>query len=217
MDNQILERQDLCCYRLWKWGRFAFSTGSSSETVGVDISSGQICRAKEKCAKLHKIHLVVADAENLPFRGESFDSMFCKSILHHLPHLPRALIEARRVIKHDGLFFIAAEPGLLNLIAAIGRKFFPSNVHTPGEKAFIFSHLTKLIKGLGFVEIQTKYFHLITHGLALKVLTPKWAKVIFAKIIFKVLLGEFVLSKSRLKTFYWLFSGVFKKKTTEEG
>lgn len=125
------------------------------------------------------------------------------------------MAEIRRVLKDDGVFFVASEPGALNLIAAVGRKFFPSNAHTPGERPFIFSHLTKLIKRYGFIEIKTGYFHLITPALALKVLVAKRDRKKFAKIILKILMIESLLSRSWLKTFYWLFTGVFKKKRVE--
>ena len=182
--------------------------GLANEIVGIDISDKQIYKA----AKIVKdAHLVVCDAEILPFRRNSFEAVFCKAILHHLPNLSKALVEIKYALKDNGILFIGGEPGILNLIAAIGRRFFPSRAHTPGERPFIFSVLRRQIKATGFAELRVAFFHLISHGLALKIMNILLGENVLRKLILKLLL-ENSLSRSFLKNLYWVMIAVYRKR-----
>jgi SAM-dependent methyltransferase len=61
-----------------------FSAGS--EYVGLDLRKGD----------------VIASAEALPFRGESFDSVGCGEVIEHLRDPQSCIDEIRRVLKGDG-------------------------------------------------------------------------------------------------------------------
>lgn len=54
---------------------------------------------------------VVSGATLLPFDDETFDVVFCRSTLHHLPDIPAALAEMARVLKPAGSLIIVCEPG----------------------------------------------------------------------------------------------------------
>jgi ubiquinone/menaquinone biosynthesis C-methylase UbiE len=47
---------------------------------------------------------VALDAENIPFKGETFDSIFCMTMIHHLPNPVKMLNEVDRVLKCGGRF-----------------------------------------------------------------------------------------------------------------
>jgi ubiquinone/menaquinone biosynthesis C-methylase UbiE len=47
----------------------------------------------------------VADAQKLPFADTSFDAVIANHMLYHIPDLPRALGEIRRVLKPSGHFY----------------------------------------------------------------------------------------------------------------
>lgn len=66
--------------------------------------------------------LVVADAENLPFKDNSFDFVYTIGLLHHLPNQLQGLKELERIIKPRGQIFIS-EPTKwsLNLPYYLGR------------------------------------------------------------------------------------------------
>lgn len=83
------------------------------EVSAVDLSNKmlEVCKEKEK-----RLHLVIADAENLPFRDLSFDACICSNILHHLPNIDFALNEVYRVLRISGLIFIY-EPNAKNFIS----------------------------------------------------------------------------------------------------
>ena len=56
------------------------------------------------------IDWVEADAEKLPFEDESFDVVLGHAVLHHIPDLPRAFAEMRRVLRPGGRVLFAGEP-----------------------------------------------------------------------------------------------------------
>ena len=76
-----------------------------------DISEGMVAQAVENGRRLG-IHVEgqVADAESLPFPDASFDLVLGHAVVHHLPDLPAAFAEARRVLKPGGRLVIAGEP-----------------------------------------------------------------------------------------------------------
>lgn len=107
---------------LLKWG---------FDVVGVDVSKNMVSNAKLIC---HKADFIVCDAMRLPFRDEVFEFIIGISILHHL-NLENALCELKRISLSRSVFLFM-EPNLLNPLSAFGRKFFPMEVQTKGERQF---------------------------------------------------------------------------------
>lgn len=108
--------------------------------VGVDLSKRLVRVAKHVCGEGD---FVVCDATRLPFRDNAFDFIVGISILHHLHDLRLALKELRRISVRQAVFLFM-EPNSLNPISAFGRKFFPMEAHTKGEKQFTYGYLKKL-------------------------------------------------------------------------
>jgi demethylmenaquinone methyltransferase/2-methoxy-6-polyprenyl-1,4-benzoquinol methylase len=67
------------------------------EPVVVDRSADMLSRAAAK-----GLETVGADAQQLPFKDETFDAATMISMLHHVEHRAAALAEARRVLKPEG-------------------------------------------------------------------------------------------------------------------
>lgn len=81
--------------------------------VETDIAPGELmeaCRMHERQGFGEKAAHILSDAENLPFKDDSFDSVFMVASLHHLPDPEKALVEARRVLKPGGIFVMGTEP-----------------------------------------------------------------------------------------------------------
>lgn len=107
---------------LQKWGY---------KSVGMDISRNMVKNAKIVCPNAD---FIVCDAMRLPFKDDIFDFVIGISILHHL-NLKWATDELKR-ISLAGSTFLFMEPSLLNPLSAFGRKVFPTEAHTKGEKQF---------------------------------------------------------------------------------
>jgi SAM-dependent methyltransferase len=105
---------------LLKWG---------FDVVGMDVSKNMVSNAKLIC---HEADFIVCDAMRLPFRDGVFDFIIGISILHHL-NLKHAFNELKRISLSRSVFLFM-EPNSLNPLSAFGRKVFPMEAHTKGEK-----------------------------------------------------------------------------------
>jgi ubiquinone/menaquinone biosynthesis C-methylase UbiE len=128
-----------------KWG-FKF--------VGVDISRKMIKNAKIVC---HDADFIVCDGMRLPFKEEVFDFSIGISILHHL-NISNATNELKRISVVKSMFLFM-EPNLLNPLSAFGRKVFPMEAHTEGEKPYTPTQLKEALERVGFdVEVLPMFF-----------------------------------------------------------
>lgn len=66
------------------------------DIYGIDVSTRMLDHNKGKCW--------VASATDIPFDDNFFDSVVCRSVLHHIPETEKALREIRRVLKPGGKF-----------------------------------------------------------------------------------------------------------------
>ena len=67
------------------------------EVVGVDLSVGMLSRARRKGLA----DLLLADANNLPFRDKQFDAVLMAHVLHLLDEPARTFLGLERVAVHD--------------------------------------------------------------------------------------------------------------------
>ena len=71
-----------------------------------DLSAGMLAAAQANTRRLAADYMV-CDAMALPFADASFDVVIANMMLYHVPDIPRALGEIRRVLKPQGRFFAA--------------------------------------------------------------------------------------------------------------
>jgi SAM-dependent methyltransferase len=98
--------------------------GVVEEATCTDISPGMVARCSENAERLGlRVRTARADAESLPFAQGSFDLVLGHAVLHHLPNLPRALVEFRRVLRPGGRIAFAGEPSRAgDRLAAIPKR-----------------------------------------------------------------------------------------------
>ncbi len=78
------------------------------ELVGVEPSSAMLRRARQRATAAGRdVKLVEASAEELPFEGESFDTVVAITVLCTVDDPERALREIRRVLRPDGAFLFS--------------------------------------------------------------------------------------------------------------
>jgi ubiquinone/menaquinone biosynthesis C-methylase UbiE len=79
---------------------------SAAQVVGTEPDPYMLERARKRLSKLgrHSIEFRQAPAEQLPFDTGSFDHVVSSLVLCTVPDPPRALSEARRVLRTDGTF-----------------------------------------------------------------------------------------------------------------
>ena len=87
--------------------RIAERVGQTGEAYGIDISSGMLKVAKRKLEQadlMDRVELYCADAANLPYGENVFDSVFTSFTLElfDTPEIPKVLNEIKRVLKPGG-------------------------------------------------------------------------------------------------------------------
>lgn len=91
---------DLACGPGTLSRRLAEMVAPDGEVVGVDLAPGMVALAR--AMKIPATRFLLMDIEHLTFGGESFDAAVCGHGLQFVPDLPRALSEARRVLRSKG-------------------------------------------------------------------------------------------------------------------
>lgn len=131
------------------------------EVVGVDINRSLI-----KCAKIvaPTVDFVVGDCMKLPFRENSFDVIVGIAILHHLT-IYNGLCECHRVAR-IGSLLLFIEPNKLNPISALGRKIFPMQTHTKGERPLRLRRLVRVFAHASLTIKKVKHLFPYSFGLA---------------------------------------------------
>jgi ubiquinone/menaquinone biosynthesis C-methylase UbiE len=144
-----------------------------SELFAVDAIPSQIWAAAAHHDKTDKMHFLIADAFDLPFKNASFDLVVCNDVLHHLEPLTSVLDEAFRVLRPGGLF-VAFEPGP-------SHAFFVYYIKKKSSKneAVVSSNAYKKAfnkSKSGFEEVEVRYvfpsLSLIHHSVPANILGP---------------------------------------------
>lgn len=119
---------DLACGPGNLASRIAALVAPDGEVVGVDLAAGMIERARAR--GIANARFEVMDIERLAFPDASFDAATCGHGLQFVPHLDRALAEARRVLK-AGSPFAASVPvgspsqGVQDLLDSVIDRLLP--------------------------------------------------------------------------------------------
>ncbi len=76
---------------------------AGARVVGIDLSPRMLQRAARRARRLGRhIDLIVADAQQLPFRDGAFDAAAASFVFCSVPDAVAGLEEARRVLRTDG-------------------------------------------------------------------------------------------------------------------
>ena len=126
---------------------------TSGKMTGIEISTEQIARCPPQNENLV---FICADARNLPFEKNSFDTIYCRYILEHVPDPLSVLKEAKRVLKPAGKLFIQENAILLLKLypecVVFGEVWnaFARYQHHIGGDSMIGLKLYDLLKRAGF-------------------------------------------------------------------
>src|SRR5262249_5721079 len=91
--------------QMWKTVR---SRVPAAWTVALtDYSYGMLQETRSAVGIAPNSFVAQSDAQAIPFRSDYFDVVFANHMLYHVPDLPRALVEIRRVLKPGGQLIAA--------------------------------------------------------------------------------------------------------------
>jgi len=76
--------------------------------VAIDVSRRTLKQAKERqqIVETVTVHLVQADADNMPLQNRVFDSIFAVTVLQNVPDPNRTLKEMQRAAKDNAIFVV---------------------------------------------------------------------------------------------------------------
>ena len=111
-----------------------------------DFSSGMLEQARQNIAAaaqarpLTQFDFKIADAQDLPFEAATFDAVMAHHMLYHVPDRAKALAEMQRVLKADGLIYLATN-GVTHLreLHELEQRFDPNLDFGWGRAARAFS------------------------------------------------------------------------------
>jgi ubiquinone/menaquinone biosynthesis C-methylase UbiE len=73
--------------------------------LDIDPEMLRAARRKKKVRQNSSLHLMAADAQELPFPDGSFDAVFNYGIIHHLEDWQKGIAEISRVLRQNGVFY----------------------------------------------------------------------------------------------------------------
>lgn len=116
------------------WGRDALWFASCGFNIIALEIDGKYCRAAKENFKIGRFWnknavVVRANGQNLPFKEDLFDLIFCKAVLHHVPNVAQMIIEMHRVLKRKGVVMAVCEPNKLNPLWHLA-KFLTRSLHS---------------------------------------------------------------------------------------
>ena len=133
-----------------------------AEVVGIDISDESVNTTRNLLKEngyQKKSNFFVMDAENMTFEDNSFDTVICSGVLHHLD-VNKAFPEIARVLKEDGKVICVEALGY-NPFIRLYRKLTP-HLRTAWEVDHILTMKEiKLAKNY-FNTVNVQFFHLCT-------------------------------------------------------
>ncbi len=84
-------------------GIFAWGLMAENIDVGIEPNARELERARE--IDLYD-ELIECYGDNIPKPDQSFQTIFSNSVMEHIPDLEPVLVEARRLLKDDGIIYL---------------------------------------------------------------------------------------------------------------
>ena len=137
--------------------------GKNGKVVSFDISNRALEIAKKFNSTKKNIEFILADAETL-FLKNQFDVITCQYALFFFPNSKKALCNAKRVLKKDGILAVSVhghDVPFFNCILDAVMKFIPDYVPPGAPNLDRFGSQKALraeIKRSGFSKIKSKTF-----------------------------------------------------------
>jgi len=155
-------------------GEVLIKSQNAGLKVGIDLSLGMLKEAKRKCPQCK---LLLADAENMPFKENSFRSITLSLVYRHLESRESFLKEARRVLEREGkvaildinrfwgtsfLAFLLKYPLRVLGVALFGKEKWDFFIHSL-EEAPTLSVVKKELEKEGFriEREERRFFNLV--------------------------------------------------------
>jgi SAM-dependent methyltransferase len=131
--------------------------------IGVDLSLDMLQTGGES----PNVSMVCGDGCFLPFAGTSFDAVFCRGSVHHVPDLQRAFQEIVRVLKPGG-YLIFSEPSNDSPLNRLARRMMyrRSGEFHEGDEGLRRQPILKILSSLGLEVDYSRGFGFLAYTMA---------------------------------------------------
>ncbi len=85
---------------------FSYVKDKAEMIVGLDTSSNVLLQASGHVKRSRNIHLILADADNMPLKGGIFSHLFAVTLIQNMPSPSETLNEMKRVAKKDAVIVV---------------------------------------------------------------------------------------------------------------
>jgi ubiquinone/menaquinone biosynthesis C-methylase UbiE len=173
---------------------------TNAQIFGIDVSDFSIFTCNKKRGKT--CFYLIADAQNLPFKDNSFDGVIAPAILHHLPQLEMAFSEFKRVLSGDKVIF-SIDPRDYFLRRCF--NFFIKRIVSEDEIQFKKNELEEIFRTFGFKIKSNQPMYLFMPIIVplfrrIKIDIPRWLFNIFVRI------DTYSAKKRMLQPLSWIIS-----------
>jgi len=140
--------------------------------VGMDLSTGMLASVRKQWPEEREAPaLVNADAERLPVRDAAADVALAMHMLYHVPDIPRAIAELRRVVRPGGTALVAANaPGGL---AELYRLRWDSIAAVAGQPVEPWNWFSRFNMENGAPMLRAAFEHVDAHPLTRELRVPE--------------------------------------------
>ncbi len=107
---------------------FDYIAANAGTIVGSDISRKLLLQAEERAKKFQSVHVVLADADRMPFKNDSFDLVFAFTLIQNMPNPVETLKEIKRLAKREASIVVTG------LKKAYSLKAFENLLRNAGLK-----------------------------------------------------------------------------------
>ncbi len=169
--------------------------------VGIDLSPNSVKEGNELANKnnLNNVIFSVADCENLYFDNDSFDTIICARMLHHI-EFETVMKELFRVLKKGGKVICIEALGINPILNLYRRKTPEQRTHWETANILTFKHLKIANKYFKVENIQ--YWHFLSP-------LAKFSKILLP--IFNFLDSKIFSKIPFLNRLAWIFTFELKK------
>jgi ubiquinone/menaquinone biosynthesis C-methylase UbiE len=85
---------------------FDYIANQAKAIVGLDISKKILLEAKKHAKNPLNVHLILADADNMPLKERAFSHVFGMTLLQNMPNPARTLNEMKRTAKVNAIIVV---------------------------------------------------------------------------------------------------------------
>jgi SAM-dependent methyltransferase len=135
--------------------------GPSGTVTGIDVNGAQLEQASELCASsgLMNTRFIEADACSTRLPRDSFDLVYCRFLLLHLPHPEACLQEMRAVLRPGGILLVedgdlasaaSVPPSPIDAFADLFCRLGPAR----GVDYSLARNLYHLVVNAGFADVD---------------------------------------------------------------